>query len=142
MARISSIPLDDKTYRRILDSLDGALAKLKKEEVRFFLFSLLGKNERIMVAKRFCAVLLLKQGYKMSDIERVLKITRPTLIKLSLVMQVKNQGFDIVYKKIGNQQMKEEVREILNSLVKGSAEMLLKYKIKPPLDLPPKHKID
>lgn len=59
MARISSYPLDNKTYRQTLDTLDLVLGKMKKEEVRSFLFSLFGKNERIMVSKRFAAILLL-----------------------------------------------------------------------------------
>ncbi len=100
MARISKIPLDGKTYRQILDTLDLVLGKSKKEEVRSLLFSLLGKNERIMVAKRFTAILLLKRGLRIVDIAQILKMTESTIRKLNMVMQIKNQGFDLAFKKI------------------------------------------
>ena len=136
MARISKIPLDGKTYRQILDTLDLVLGKSKKEEVRSLLFSLLGKNERIMVAKRFTAILLLKRGLRIVDIAQILKMTESTIRKLNMVMQIKNQGFDLAFKKINEEKMAIEVKEILLELAKGSAEMFLKYRVKPPNDYP------
>ena len=136
MARLSNTPLDNKTYRQILDTLDLVLGKLKKEEVRHFLFSLLGKNERIMVAKRFTAILLLKQGLRMTDISKALKLTIGTVRRLNMTMQIKNEGFDLAFKKISREKMKQEVRDILLGLGKGAAEVFLNWRVKPPNDYP------
>src|SRR5215213_9878886 len=100
MARLSRIPLDDKTYRQILDTLDLVLGKMKKEEVRAFLFSLFGKNERIMVSKRFAAVLLLHQGMRMSEIANKLKLTKQTVSKLNMTREIKSEGFKLAVKKV------------------------------------------
>lgn len=136
MARISKNPLDDKTYRQILNTLDFVLGKSKKDEVRHVLFSLLGRSERIMVTKRFTATLLLKQGYRTSEIARLLKMTEATVRKLNKVRSIKNKGFDLAFEKIKGEKIANEVREILAVLVKNSAELFLKYKVKPPNDNP------
>lgn len=138
MARISKNPLDNKAYRQVLNTLDLVLGKLKKEEVRHFLFSLLGKNERIMVAKRFTAILLLKQGMKISEIARMLKMTKNTVSKLNMVMRIKNQGFDLAFKKLSQEKMKEDIKQILLGLGKETADIFLNWRIKPPNDYPGK----
>lgn len=138
MARLSNTPLDKKTYRQILDTLDLVLGKLKREEVRQFLFSLLGKSERIMVAKRFTAILLLKQGLRMTDIARALKLTIGTVRRLNMTMQIKNEGFDLAFRKVSQEKMKEEIKQILLGLGKETAGVFMNWRIKPPNDYPRK----
>lgn len=136
MPQISRIPLDRKTQHQILDTLDLILGRLKKEETRVFLFSLLSKTERIMVAKRFTAILLLKQGLRIAEIARILNMTESTVRKFTMLMQVKNQGFDLAYKKISREKMKQEVKEILIGLGKEAADVFMNWRIKPPNDYP------
>lgn len=138
MARISKYPLEKDTYKQVLDVLDLVLGKMKKEEVRSFLFSLLGKNERIMLSKRFAAVLLLSQGVSISEISRKLNLTKQTVIRLSLTKQVKTQGFDLAIKKVNRDKMAREINSILLGLVKESADLFLNWRIKPPNDYPRK----
>src|SRR3990167_1298273 len=138
MARISRIPLEGDVYRQVLDTFDLVLGKLKKEEVRYFLLSLLGKNERIMLSKRFAAVLLLSQGVSISEISRKLNLTKQTVIRLSLTKQVKTQGFDLAIKKVNRDKMAREINSILLGLVKESADLFLNWRIKPPNDYPSK----
>ena len=140
MARVSRIPLDKAAYRHILDTLDLVLGKLKREEVRSFLFSLLGKNERIMVAKRFTTIVLLKRGFRVKDISESLKMTESTIRKLAMVMHIKNEGFDLAYKKIAQDKMRKEVNKILIGLAKGTAEVFMTHRIKPPNDYPGKRR--
>lgn len=136
MARLSNVPLEKKTYRQILDTLDLVLGKLKREEVRQFLFSLLGKNERIMVAKRFTAILLLKQGLKITDIAKALKLTIGTVRRLHMTMQIKSEGFELAFKKMSQENMKEEAKQILLGLGKEAADVFMNWRIEPPNDYP------
>ena len=138
MARVSKIPLDYKTYKQVLDTLDLVLGKMKKDEVRAFLFSLLGKNERIMLSKRFMAVLFLNQGMSISEISRRLKLTRQTAIRLSKTKELKSQGFLLALDKVKQDKMAKEINAILMGLAKETAGIFLNWRIKPPNDYPRK----
>ena len=132
MARISKIPLDHKTYRQILDTLDLILGKSKKDEVRQLLFSLLGKNERIMICKRFTAILLLNQGYTIADICRRLNLTRQTVSRLKSTRNLKSLGFDIAIKKVNKERLSKEINTILLSIAKEAAITVFTHRIRPP----------
>lgn len=121
MPQVSRIPLDHQTQHQVLDTLDLVLGKLKKDETRAFLFSLLSKTERVMVAKRFTAILLLKQGKKISDIAKTINMTESTIRKLGMQMQIKNQGFEVAFKMMKDEKIAEEINNILISLAKYSA---------------------
>lgn len=138
MARVSKIPLDYKTYRQVLDTLDLVLGKMKKEEVHRFLFFLLGKNERIMLSKRFVAVLLLNQGMSISEISRRLRLARQTVIRLNKTRQLKSQGFLLAVKKVKRDRMIKEINTILFGLAKETAGIFFNWRIKPPNDYPRK----
>lgn len=140
MARLSNTPLDEKTYRQILDTLDLVLGKMKKEEVRSLLFSLFGKSERIMVSKRFAAVLLLNRGMTIAEISRRLKLTRQTIVRLNMIKELKGQGFLLALKRVNQSKMTKEINQILVGLAKGSAEVFLKHKVKLPNDFPAKNR--
>lgn len=111
---------------------------MKKEEVRSFLFSLLGKNERVMLSKRFAAVLLLSQGVNISEISKKLNLTKQTVIRLSLTKRVKTQGFDLAIKKVNRDKMAKEINAILLGLAKETANIFFNWRIKPPNDYPRK----
>ena len=113
MARVSKIRLDYKTYTQILDTLDMVLGKMKKEEVRAFLFSLFGGNERTMVSKRFAAILLLNRGMKVTDIALTLKLTRQTIYRLARTQELKSKGFQHALKKVNQDKMNKSIKKIL-----------------------------
>lgn len=136
MPHLSKKRLDKKTYTQVLDTLDLVLGKLKKEEARTFLFSLMSGTERLMVAKRFVAILLLQQGLDDKTIAESLHMTRATVNKLALIKQLKSQGFDLAFKKINQEKMKQEVREILLGIAKESADVFMNWRIRPPNDYP------
>lgn len=138
MARISKYPLERKTYRQVLDTLDLVLGKMKKNEVRSFLFSLLGKNERIMVSKRFAAILLLERGLSLSEISGRLKLTKQTIVRLKTVRNIKGQGFNLAVKKVNQDRMAKEINAILLGLAKETAGLFLNWRVRPPNDYPRK----
>ena len=136
MARVSRVRLDKITYTQVLNTLDLVLGKLKKDEVRTFLFSLMSGTERLMIAKRFAAITLLQRGFDDRTIAERLKITRATINKLKLIMKVKDQGFALSLKKLNQDKMAKEINQILLGLAKGTAEVFLTHRIKPPDDYP------
>jgi len=138
MARISRFPLDKKTYRQVLDTLDLVLGKMKKDEIRKFLFSLLGRNERIMVSKRFAAILLLDRGVSLSEASRRLKLTKQTIIRLKAIRKIKSQGYILAVKRVNQDRRVREINAILLGLVKKSADLFFNWRIKPPNDYPRK----
>lgn len=121
-----------------MDTLDVVLGKLRREEIRTFLFSLMSGTERLMVAKRFVAVALLYQGLDDKTIAETLNMTRSTVNKLALIAQVKNQGFNLAVKKLRGEKKKQEVKKILLGIAKESADLFLNWRIKPPNDYPRK----
>ncbi|MBI4091980.1 MAG: hypothetical protein HY427_02140 [Candidatus Levybacteria bacterium] len=136
MARISKHRLDKKTYMQVLDTLDLVLGKMRKNEVREFLFSLLGKNERIMLSKRFAAILLLERELSLGEVSRRLKLTKQTLIRLKRTQKIKNQGFSLAVRKVNQDKMAREINSILLGLAKETAGIFFNWRIKPPNDYP------
>ncbi len=136
MARISKYPLDRKTYTQVLDTLDLVLGKMKKNEVRSFLFSLLGRSERIMLSKRIAAILLLERGLSLRNVSRRLKLTKQTIVRLKKTQKVKGQGFSLAVKKVNQDRMAKEINAILLGIAKGSADIIFNWRIKPPNDYP------
>src|SRR3989344_4884661 len=130
MARVSKHRLDKKTYIQVLDTLDLVLGKMKKDEVRAFLFSLLGKNERIMVSKRFAAIVLLERGLGLTEVSKILKLTKQTLVRLKRTQKIKNQGFNLAIAKVKKDRMAKEISSILldrKSTRLNSSHMSISY---------------
>jgi uncharacterized protein YerC len=113
MARVSKSKLDKITYTQVLDTLDFVLGKLKKDEIRTFLYSLMSGPERLMIAKRFAAITLIQQGMPTSEISRKLKITRSTINKLKIIIRAKDKGFSLSLKKLNQEKMAKEIKNIL-----------------------------
>ena len=136
MARVSRTRLDKITYTQVLDTFDLVLGKLKKDEVRNFLYSLMSGTERLMIAKRFAAITLLQRGLDDRSISERLKITRSTINKLKIIMRAKDRGFALSLHKLNQANTREEINEILLGLAKGSADLFLNWRVKPPNDYP------
>jgi hypothetical protein len=113
---------------------------MKKDEVRSFMFSLLGKNERIMVSKRFAAILLLRKGVAVSEVSRRLKLTQQTINRLQLTNELKGAGFNLAIKKVNQDKIAKEINILLKGLAKGSAEILLTHRVKLSNDYPRRNK--
>ena len=139
MTHVSKRRLNKKTYEHVLDTLDLVLGKLKKDEVRSFLFSLMSGTERLMVAKRFAAITLLQQGRDDKSIAETLKMTRSTVNKLEMIMKIKDKGFLLAFKKIYKEKMAKEINELFLGLGKGAAGVFYNWRVKPPNDYPRKH---
>jgi len=136
MTHLSKRRLDKETYTQVLDSLDIVLGKLKKDEVRAFLFSLMSGTERLMVAKRFAAIALIDQGVSTSTISDRLNMTRATVSKLAMIMKIKDKGFAVAFGKVKQDQAIMDMKDVLLGVGKLTAEILLTHRIKAPSDYP------
>ena len=83
MANISKRQLKRKVFEHINRQLLSQLTRYRtKKQARIFTEELLTKTEQVMLAKRLMTLVMLERGYSFSLIERVLKVTSKTVVKL------------------------------------------------------------
>ncbi len=78
MVRVNRNELPDEDLTRLLRRLDATLAKLSRESMTTFLSELLGKEERLTLAKRLAAIVLIHEGYSEYKVSRLLKLSPTT----------------------------------------------------------------
>lgn len=82
MPHVSRRKLKKKVFAKINDQLaDAVLETASLNELRWFFKELITPTEKIMLAKRLAAMMMLESGFSFSAIERALKITRQTIIR-------------------------------------------------------------
>ena len=83
MANISKRQLKRKVFEHINRQLLSQLTRYRtKKQARIFTEELLTKTEQVMLAKRLMTLVMLERGCSFSMIERVLKVTSKTVVKL------------------------------------------------------------
>lgn len=83
MVRINRNELPKKELDALLQQFDTLLGKLNKAATKVFLNELLGREERIMFAKRLATIVLLYEGYSEYRVSRVLKLSPTTTGKVA-----------------------------------------------------------
>ena len=90
------------------------------EDARSFIQDLLSPTERVMLTKRLAIAVLLAKGYTYDAIDDTLKVSRSTIMNVSLWLKHGKSGYRKVVEKILNAQRKEslidKVEEILIKL--------------------------
>ena len=90
------------------------------DEARNFIEDLLSPTERIMLIKRLAIAVLLVKGYTYDDIDDTLKVSRSTIMNVSLWLKHGRSGYRKAVNKILETQKKEEfidkIEEILLQL--------------------------
>ena len=122
MPHLSQRSLDIATEKKINKTFEFVLGKFNSQEINSFLFSLFSPTERLMFAKRLAIVLLLQQGIDDSKIAETLCVTRVTVDRMHLFLELRPEGFNLAAKEIGKDKLMQEVK---NALVK-----LASYSIK------------
>lgn len=90
MVNISKEKLDTKVLAHIQKQFDRAILDLKNSPAGIdYLHELLTPSERIMLAKRFAATLMLEQDIPWSTITKTLHISRSTL---AAIVEKKEKG--------------------------------------------------
>jgi len=123
MTKVSRIPLRNDVWNRIFNLFVDTTASFKdKDALSSFIDDLYSPTEKIMLAKRLAAAVLLYKGHDYQSIGRILKISDPTIAKISMKIKYSDGG------------LKKAVEKIL---VKQSAQILWK-EIEDLFDLPTK----
>lgn len=87
MPHLSKRKLDIRTQKLLLDALASLFANLSKTEANKVLPALLTKTERIMIAKRIGASLLIRENSTDLEISEALKLSTATVFKFNLIVK-------------------------------------------------------
>lgn len=122
MPHVSSKRVKKKVFNRISDELIATVSKLKgAQEIKGFLNELFTPTERVMLAKRLAAYLMIKRGYSFSVIEKTLKMSPSSLVRFWKVTKERHLTFI----------MKEVNRQKNNQKFWGEIESLLRMGLPP-----------
>lgn len=119
MSQVSKRKIEPKVERELLDSLSYIFKELKtKNEVDKFLSSALSKNERLMVAKRVLTAYLLDNGVEETKVAQTLKLTNATITRFKMWIELNEEGFNLVFKKLRRKSAEDLGKHMLNNLLK------------------------
>jgi uncharacterized protein YerC len=79
MVRLNKHQLAAEQLEKILDQLTKTLGQTNEADTKTILNALLGEEEKIMIAKRLGAIVLLEQGHKPYTVSRALKMSPSTV---------------------------------------------------------------
>lgn len=138
MGQISRRYLHKKLEDKMFELLFNSLAKLShRSEIEKFLFSLISPFEKAMLSKRLSIAILLAKGYTQEEIRNIMKVSRETVSRVSMAMNYRGEGYELVIKKVLD---KEQFDEIFGSLLKEVASVFSYsgYRKSPGIDPPKK----
>lgn len=101
MTKVSRIPLRSDVWDRIFNLFVDTTAGLKdKALLSSFIDDLYSPTEKIMLAKRLAAAVLLTKGHDYQSVGKILRISSPTIAKISLKIKYTQGGLKQVVEKI------------------------------------------
>jgi uncharacterized protein YerC len=83
MVYVNRNQLAENELAKLLKQFDSLLAKQDRKNTELFLNELLGKEERLMLVKRFAAITLLFNGFSEYKTARTLKLSPTTTGKIA-----------------------------------------------------------
>ena len=107
---ISKRILDKDLENRIFELFIKTIVDLKDaQEVQDFLEDLISPSEKIMLVKRLAIAILLSKGYTYEAIDNTLKVSRPTINRVSFWLKHGKSGYQRAISGIVKQKKKEEL---------------------------------
>lgn len=101
MAQVSKYPISKGVYDRIFKVFLKTLVNIKNpKDAEEFVESILTPVERIMLAKRLAIAFLLEKDYKYREIQRVIRVSLPTIASVNVVRQYMGNGYKKIISKI------------------------------------------
>lgn len=79
MTNISKKYLPEAQLHKLQEELTRTIGQLQTKEAGYFLEELLGEEERVMIAKRLGAIILLSQGHTIYKTAETLKLSTSTV---------------------------------------------------------------
>ena len=117
MTQVSKRPVEEEVWERIFDIYLASLTSLSKKELEAFFEDFYTPTEKIMFAKRFACAVLLVKGKDYKTIMDTLKITPPTVAKISMHIKYSGRGLMPAVKKALNKQSIQVVIEELKDFI-------------------------
>lgn len=87
MVRVSRNRLGQKELDKLFDQLNHTVGKLSQRQSEQFLTDLLGQEEKIVLAKRLAAIVMLTEGQSLYKVSETLKISTSTARNFQLKLQ-------------------------------------------------------
>lgn len=101
MTKLSRWPIEKEKMSLFLDDFWTAVASLRsKTEARLFFNQFLTHTERKMFAKRFQVAMMLILGYDYNSINHRLRVSAPTIAKISNWLEENREALIVVAKRI------------------------------------------
>lgn len=125
MTKVSRLPLRTDVWNRIFDLFISTLADQKdKKKLSKFVDDFFSPTEKIMLAKRLALAVLLAKGHDYESIRRTLRVSPPTIAKLSLKIQYGGEGLKPVIGDILSKQASQiiwkEIEDLFDLPTKGN----------------------
>ena len=141
MPQVSKIKLDPEIENNIFTAFFNSFAKTtEKQTIEKFLDNLLTQTEKIMLAKRFAAALLIHRNYPTDLISYTLKLSRTTIGTVRREIEKRGEGYraifkladyEILHKKTEFSRIFQKIEELIDiaSLpMKGSPSSIRRWK--------------
>lgn len=118
MSKVSRRLLDKELGNRIFEVFLKTIVDIKTPiEARNFIEDLLSPAERVMIMKRLAIAILLTKGKTYEYIDHTLKVSRATIMTVSLWLKHGKGGYgkvvDSILKTQGREKLMEDIEEIL-----------------------------
>lgn len=119
MPHLSERKIDKKVLNLLLQAFVSVLSDCKTDaSVASFLDTILTSTEKIMLAKRLGAVIMLQEGIPTTKIDKTLKLTRMTIGKIKLLVHARESGYKIALYKLRRRKGWENLKKILLDLAR------------------------
>jgi len=121
MTKISRRFLNKELENHIFELFLKTIVEIRNsDDARNFIEDLLSPTERVMLIKRLAIAVLLTKGYTYDDIDDTLKVSRSTIMNVSIWLKNGKSGYTKAVKKILETQKRKEfidkIEEILLQL--------------------------
>jgi uncharacterized protein YerC len=125
MTKVSRLPLRKDVWDRIFNLFITTLAdQSDKGKLSKFVNDFFSPTEKIMFAKRLAMAVLVTKGHDYESIRRILKVSPPTIAKLSLKIQYGGEGLrpviESIFKKQASQIIWKEIESLFDVPTKGN----------------------
>lgn len=125
MTKVSRLPLRQDVWDRIFSLFVGTLADQRdKKKLSKFIDDFFSPTEKIMFSKRLAATVLVAKGHDYVSIRQILRVSPPTIAKLSLKIKYGGEGLnpviESIFKKQASQIIWEEIESLFDVPTKGN----------------------
>ena len=88
MTHVSKYKLKEKDFEKLYTKFQSVIAQLQKTDSKHFLGELLSESEKIMLTKRFSAIVMFKKGCSVYRVAQVLHMSPSTAERMKLKFEI------------------------------------------------------